>query len=321
MAMSQYTNFLSGVIIRDIPLLQMQPGKIFWVNNSGVLPPGGIGGSDVNPGTYLKPFSTIAQGLLACTANRGDIIVLMPGHAETLSSATSMTINVAGVALVGVGRGLKRPTLTLGTATTATLNVTAAQVTLHNILFVANFAAVASAITTTTAADLLVHRCEFKDTSSILNFGSIVTTAATSNVTDGLSILDNNMFLLGATAATTMVNMLGTNSRLTIANNYMQNKSTSDGGALMIIATGKIVTHAQILDNTLNSTGTAAGTAGTLITTDGTTNTGVLARNYVQNLDATTEILATASSGFVFFDNKSSAVADKSGYLLPAADS
>jgi hypothetical protein len=73
--------------------------------------------------------------------------------------------------------------------------------------------------------------------------------------------------------------------------------------------------------NIMSFVGATNATTGTMITTDGTTNSGMISRNLIQSLDATSEILVTASSGFLFSQNYSSAVADKSGYLLPAGDS
>jgi len=58
-----------------------------------------------------------------------------------------------------------------------------------------------------------------------------------------------------------------------------------------------------------------------LVSTDGSTNTGYVDGNKTQALDATTPILATASSGLVFGLNYYTHTADKSGYLVPAADS
>ena len=86
------------------------------------------------------------------------------------------------------------------------------------------------------------------------------------------------------------------------------------------IATTKVVTHLLVEDNIFETKGTSAGTGPTLISTDQTTNSGVIASNKIFNLDATTEILCTANSGFHFFDNRSTAATDASGYLLPAAD-
>lgn len=273
-----------------------------------------------SPDTFgrLRFFSTLALALASAQANR-DTIYVMPGHTETISSATALSIATAGVTIVGVGRGSLRPTFTLDTATTATINVTAANVRFENCIFVANFAAIAAVFTLTNAPDFNVDTCEFRDTSAILNFVNVVTTSTTSNQADGLSITSSKRIGLGATSNTTIVNMLGTNDRVTIANNYFAHAATTQG-ALMIIATGKVVTNAVIDSNGINLVGSSAATAGIIITTNGSTNSGFIQNNRITSLDATTEILVTASSGFVFFNNWYTAVADKSGYLLPAAD-
>src|SRR3990167_4421252 len=117
MPMSNFPNgFANGVTIRGVPILQSHTGKVFWVNNSGVLPDGGISGADANPGTYLQPFSTIDNAINNCTASRGDVIMVMPGHAETVS-ATTIAMDVAGVNIVGLGVGALRPTLSFNATT------------------------------------------------------------------------------------------------------------------------------------------------------------------------------------------------------------
>lgn len=320
MGLSNYPNgFNNGLTVRGMPIQIGYPGRVFFLNNTSVLAPQGIGGSDSNPGTYQKPFLTLAGALLQCAASRGDIIMVMPGHAETVSSSTALSMNVAGVLVVGLGTGALRPKWTLDTATTATINITAAQVGFINCLFLANFAAVAACFTLTTAKDFALVDCECRDTSSILNFVTIVTTAATSNAADGLWLERTNRFGAGATNASCLVKMVGTNDRPLIRDCYVTHTATTDAG-LMPISTGKIITNAIIDRNVLNLVGSTGATTGTCITTDGTTNSGIFCRNFVQSLDATTEILVTASSGLIFDQNYSSAVADKSGYLLPAAD-
>src|SRR3990167_4296924 len=105
------TGFSTGITVRGLPLSVSHPGEIFFVNNSGVLAKGGVGGSNGNPGTYAKPFSTIDYAIGRCTANRGDIIMVMPGHAENLATAAVIAADVAGIAFVGLGLGTKMPTL------------------------------------------------------------------------------------------------------------------------------------------------------------------------------------------------------------------
>lgn len=151
--MSNFPNgFTSGVTIRDIPITIAHPGKVFWVNNSSVLPDKGVGGSDGNPGTYLRPFSTVDYAIGRCKASRGDIIMVMPGHAESLAGASAITSDVAGVAIVGLGAGSLRPTFTF-TATASTWVVSAANCSFANIILQAGIADVVTAMSLTGAAD------------------------------------------------------------------------------------------------------------------------------------------------------------------------
>jgi hypothetical protein len=322
-SISSYPNgFANGLTVRGMPITVSYPGEVFFVNNSSVLPSKGIPGSDLNPGTYLKPFATLA-GALARTdkvvASRGDILMVMPGHAETISSSTALTISVAGVMVVGLGQGGLRPTFTLDTANTSTINVTADGVAFSNCVFKANFLAIAALFTLTTAKHFTLSDCEMRDNSSILNFVNIVKTGTTSNANDGLTIERCNYYGLSASSNTALIGMNGTNDRITTKNCYVAHAAVTAGG-YMPIATGKVVTNLICDSNIFNLVGATSLTDGTLITTNGSTNSGILCRNFIQDLDATTEILVTASSGFIFSQNYSSAVADKSGYLLPAAD-
>lgn len=317
MASTFPNGFANGLSVRGMPITIAYPGQVFFVNNSGVLPKDCQGDSDGNPGTYLKPFSTLSAALNACTASRGDIVMVMPGHAETLTAATSLPLNKAGVCIVGMGEGDLRPTFTLGTVVGCTVAVSAANISIVNCLFKANLADVTSCFTTTTAKNFTISKCEFRDNSAILNFARIVDTNTTSNDTDGLTIEDCNWYGLGATANSCLVKMDGTNDRLTVRNCYVAHKAVTDAG-LMPIAAGKVVTNANVEGNVFNLVSASAATTGLLITTNGSTNSGILRKNYIQALDATTPILVTASSGFIYMDNMYQSAADKSGAILPA---
>jgi signal peptidase I len=93
--------FVHGINIRGLPILQLHPGEVFWVNTSSVGPTGSNG----NDGTYKYPFSTYDYAIGRCVANRGDIIVIRPGHAENITAASGVTNDVAGVATIGLGTG------------------------------------------------------------------------------------------------------------------------------------------------------------------------------------------------------------------------
>src|SRR5882762_4151718 len=92
--------FSFGLTLRGVSLFQTHPGKVFWLsNNTTGLLVGQRGGSDGNRGDFNSPFSTLAGALLQCTAGRGDIIMVKPGHAETISSSTALTMSIAGTAV------------------------------------------------------------------------------------------------------------------------------------------------------------------------------------------------------------------------------
>lgn len=180
--MSQFTNFpngfLAGITVRGLPILQSQPGNVYWVDNSPAKGGQGTnsqrftGGSDNNPGTFQKPLATIAQAFALCTNGNGDIIMVKPGHCEYINAAFSLTtpgsppvydptgatvvstggssgynltFNTSDVAVIGLGSGNARPTIVWETATTATLQVSAAGCSIQNFRFIAAFAAIATA--------------------------------------------------------------------------------------------------------------------------------------------------------------------------------
>ena len=195
MPMSNYPNgFLDGITIRGVPILQSHSGKVFFVNNSSVLPSNGISGSDANDGSYLRPFSTLDYAIGRCTAGRGDIILLMPGHAETVSAAGSITVDVSGVTIVGLGRGELRPIFGYS-ATTSTFLVTAANVSLANLVHKSNVASLAT-MTQISALDCTIENCEYREGSgSGLGFIEVGTA---DNDTDRLHIKNCRFYSTGS---------------------------------------------------------------------------------------------------------------------------
>lgn len=176
MTMSNYSGgFSDGVLIRGVPLAMSHPGKVFWVYNGTALLPGQKSGSDGNDGTFNAPFSTLDYAIGRCTANRGDVIMIKPGHAETLT-ATSVAVDVAGIAIVGLGKGSSRPTFN-ATATASVFPISAANVTVHNLLFTGGIDAVVSMITVA-AADVHLNDIELRDVTGQMVAGVLTTAAA-----------------------------------------------------------------------------------------------------------------------------------------------
>jgi len=320
---SSYPNgFTIGMTLKGLPVNASYPGQVFWVNNSTVPPVGGITGSNGNPGTYAKPFSTVLYAISKCVANRGDVILVGPGHAETISSATVLTLNKAGVAIIGMGTGSLRPTFTFTTATTANIPLTAANVALKNLLFVANFADIVSAITvtgTSLASGFIMENCEFRDSSSVLNFIKCLTGNATANCLAGAYISQNQVYGLATTAATQMCIMAAAQDRQNYLGNYVVYPALNDTAALVDFGANNQTN--LLMDSNYVVRPSTSTTGGSLFSGSSTACTGYVTNNYSWHLDATAALLAPTGTKLGYQNNYCmiTGAADKSGLINPAA--
>ncbi len=322
MPASNYPNgFPQGITIRNVPITVTNPGLVFWVSNSSVLGPNQVGGSNGNPGTFNKPFSTLAYAMTKCVANRGDIILVKPGHAETISSAATFTMAVAGVAVVGLGVGSNRPTLTF-TAAAANIPITAANMSISNFLFKANFLDIVSTFTATgtaTPTDFTIDNCEFRDLSSSLNFIHIVTGNATANSMDGFSFTNNKVWGLATTAATQAAIMAAANDRQVYRENFIVYPILNDTATLVDFGANS---HTNLwVDRNYTFRPSTSTTGGSLFSGGSTASTGYVTNNYSWHLDNSAGLLAPTGTKLGFQNNYSmiTGAADKSGLINPAA--
>ena len=265
-------------------------------------------------------FTTLDSAVSACRPSLGDEIIVSEGYTETISSATAVLLDVAGVTITGLGVGSARPTFTFDTATTATIPVSAADVKISNCIFTANFADIVSFFTLTTANNFTLEGNLFKATATNMNALYVVDTDTTTSNANGLT-LTNNTWIESDTATMSMVKMDGDNSFVDIRGNFLSLGVRNNTAAIMAIVTAKSVFHARIENNRVYRLNTDTATGAILVTTDQSDNSGIIANNFVQHADTAAELLITASSGFGVFENRASGVAGASGYLLPAADS
>jgi hypothetical protein len=122
---SSYGGFADGVLIRGMPLLTLYPGNVYWVDSNGG------GGSK---GTFSHPVATILEAHSLVTSDNGDIICVKPGHAETPTA--TVDFSKSGFAIVGLGFGDNRPTITNGTTTNDDVwDFAGDDIVLYNIYF------------------------------------------------------------------------------------------------------------------------------------------------------------------------------------------
>ena len=80
---------------------------------------------------------TLNEAVALCTANKGDVIYIAQGHAETLSGSTdAIDLDIAGITVIGLGNGDDAPEFTFDT-TTDEFVIGKANITVINCRFLA----------------------------------------------------------------------------------------------------------------------------------------------------------------------------------------
>lgn len=305
-----------GLLFDGVPLnlasLPRAKGKDFYVSSV-------VGHAGTSGRSPRDSLSTIDAAINKCTASQGDRIIVMEGHAEAISTATALNLDVAGITIVGLGTGSLRPTITLNTGTDVTIPVTAANITIRNVVFSANFADIVAFFTSVAAKHFFLDACYFKATATNMNALYVLDTGTVSNDMDGLRI-ENCKWIEPDLATVGWIKMDGTNDDVRFVNNF-SDLGVQNNKSLITVANGKLVTNLQMLGNRTIRLNTDSSGGAMLFHTDGSTNSGMVADNYTQHADTAAELIVTASSGLSLFQNYSSGVNGNSGYVIATIDS
>lgn len=275
MAMSHYPNgFKGGVSIRGVPVLSSFPGNVFWVDSNR-----GTNGD----GSFQQAYTSIALALARCVDDNGDIIVCKAKHAETISAAAGLTIATKGVALIGLGQGADRPTLTFGTDVAASLLISAASCSFENFVCISAIDQLTHPIDLTANDTYLDF--EWRDASTVLEAvtviravaiarlnvkirhhgqtaGSHAVAIASLNGCSGTNI-DLDAYGKYSTAAVNFVTTACTNVKVT-GNVY--NSGTTDGSKLVVDTITGSTWYAVIADGAAG--GTFSGGSGAALASD-----------------------------------------------------
>lgn len=315
--MTAPNNFENGLSSYGVPVLggggqiPFTMGSYFFVNSA-------TGIDNAMNGAKTTPFATIDYAIGKCTAGACDVIIVAPGHTETITAAAGIALDIAGVTIIGLGTGLNRPTITYTTAATGTFAISAANCTVKNLIFNANYADVAVAIVVS-GKDVTVEGCLFKEQTTNMNFLSCIATSAVANAADGIKIIGNERISIDA-AALAFVSILEATNRMVIANNFDNQASATDIGHFLIMG-AFVCLAARVIGNICNITGdNNAQTVGVFATGSSTTSTGIFAYNLCGSLDTTTELFDTAALDFQHFENYYTGTIATNGKLWPAAD-
>ncbi|MHA2066329.1 MAG: hypothetical protein ACXABY_18315, partial [Candidatus Thorarchaeota archaeon] len=275
--------FPRGVSSFGIPVIGAGPivttGTVFFVDDSG-----SNNNSGLDPS---QPFATLAYAESQCTAGVGDTIVLMPGHAETIT--TAITVDVGCVHIIGLGHGAQRPNLTVGVAGDI-ISVTADDVTIENIYFTGHATTAATSFINVNADDVTIRNCHFQALAKPTECMTVVTGS------DYLTVEGCRFVGSAAGAAAGIVFEGGGSVKDPIIKGCVFNYDSSAGcdNAAIFISESN-TTGVLIQDNVCMG----LDDGDYFIQLSGPATTGLALNNYIEHADSTDWILATDGLGVI----------------------
>lgn len=273
-------------------------GTIRFVHASGA----GTSG----PGFSVEnAYTTISSAVAACTADNGDVVVVCEGHTETVVGAAGVAIGVAGVKVLGIGEGRRRPRITFTTAAAASFDITAARCVIENLVLINGIDA-QTAMVNISAADVVVKDCEFMlgDATTQTLLG-ILTTASANRA----KFVGNHMHGLVTAGVTGAIRIVGGDA-LEVSGNRI-------GGAFATTGAIENVTTATtnvIIDSNLIHNQTADGDNKVIVLH--ASATGLISRNRGGIIDSTAPAPVTAAAAHVAENYWSSAAGVTASVLM-----
>lgn len=228
-----------------------------WYVDSAV--PGGVAGSGDSWGAA---FLTLAAAIAAALPD--DLILVSPTHAENISAAGTVTVNKAGLRIIGLGTGRRRPTFTW-TATAATWLVSSASVYHENLVFIGEGIDAVVTMMGITADDCTFNSCEFQigKISFVPLLGITITGAI-----NRFKFYNNFVHGLAVANCTNFIQIVGGGDGHEFVGNYIKGNFTTTLGCINNITT--LCTNVLIYQNVLiNATAAATKVAVFLTGTTG----------------------------------------------------
>lgn len=235
-----YGNFLSSAL----PYYQAMPGIITPYGT--LLKPGGriaayvrsTGAQDGEDhfATSGMLVTTLQAGLARCRSGQGDIVYVLPGHVESITTADFMTNLVAGTQIVSAGRpgSSNNPNFTW-TTVGSTFLLDVADVTLQGLTLTMGGADNVTAPITVTGAGCAILGCHIiAGTSSVLESATPITVSTGAN---DCMISGNRFSATGGAVTTACVSVGAAVARTSIiGNRFFTTQSSATTGVIAIAA-------------------------------------------------------------------------------------
>lgn len=282
--MITHLNLANGVRVNGSSVFPSNRGQVLFVA------PTASGGSDGNDGlSPERPLETINGAILKCTANAGDLIVLLGG---TYTFTASQAVNVAGVTITGPpgGNPQKRRASITTSASDEVINVTAANVEIAN-LHVVVVTAKAGIDFTDAADELTIRNCSFDmftaaASTSTIGLKSLGTSGGVKNL-----VVDGCYFeSLDAQGPYGDLNDVSYGTVQNTTSRHTGSTALADG---WVSATGAVDI---IFDNVKVINGTSAVVTDAIDWTGNTTDGSIQLRNFYMSLGSQINTSATADA-------------------------
>ena len=253
----------------------------------------------------VRAYSSMFDStMLANTrAGRGDVIMVMPGHNEAIT--TDQAYNVKGLKVIGLGEGNERPRVQFDNA--------AASISLDtNGIQLENFRLAASVTGVTIGVDVAGDGCVVRNNSLEFDSNTDEFTIGI-RVTGDRGVIEDNEILGEDTVGATHGIQLSSSAYTKVRRNYITGQFSNAGISDTAASAGLLIG-----DNFINNQDTAAsiGIAGT------TTSRGIVYRNMIGTADSTAGGLsAITAGGFRWIENYITDGDSASGVLAPVVTS
>lgn len=301
------------------------------LRRAGILAPGGtvyyvdstnVNNSNLNTGlgTFTQgpggPFATLAFAVTKVANNKNDVIILMPGHAETIAVVAGILCDTAvanGYSIIGLGNGPSRPTITWS-ATASTWRISATGVFLNNIVCKVSIDEVVSMFDVQ-GDSCVMDNVEFVETATLQAIQFVLTKTNGTRVPDYFELRNSRHIQATAAAANSQWIAINGGNGHSIHDNRFKLTTTSNAASNVIATITAAPTSIAIYNNIIEQLGgTATVPISMLTATDG-----IITNNFVSSLKTAIAGSIAAASCFAH-QNFASHTVNKSGFLEPAVD-
>ncbi len=166
---------------------ELGTGDIFYVDADAT--------GEADGTSWIDAVTTVQASTALTAANNGDMVLIAPGHAETISGAKAIDLDIAGVTYIGVGVGADMAKFTYDTNTDSiAIGAAGDSTVIQNFRFISSVTAVVNAIIVEAGCtDFVIEDCVFENEATTVD--EFIDAILVSGTASDRGIIRNNRFL------------------------------------------------------------------------------------------------------------------------------